>query len=41
MNPVTLKELRQLTRSRTIAGAICGFFLVLLNVYCHWWLFVC
>ena len=31
MNPVTLKELRQLTRSRTIAGAICGFFLVLLG----------
>ena len=28
MNPVTLKELRQLTRSRTIAGAIVGFFLV-------------
>ncbi len=31
MNPVTLKELRQLTRSRTISGAICGFFLVLLG----------
>ena len=28
MNPVTLKELRQLTRSRTIAGAIIGFFLL-------------
>ena len=28
MNPVTLKELRQLTRSRTIAGAIVGFFLL-------------
>ncbi len=32
MNPVTLKELRQLTRSRSIAGAICGFFLVQLLV---------
>ena len=28
MNPVTLKELRQLTRSRTISGAIIGFFLL-------------
>ena len=28
MNPVALKELRQLTRSRTIAGAIIGFFLL-------------
>ena len=28
INPVTLKELRQLTRSRTIAGAIIGFFLL-------------
>lgn len=28
MNPVTLKELRQLTRSRAIAGAIVGFFLL-------------
>ena len=32
MNPVTLKELRQLTRSRTISGAIVGFFLLQLVV---------
>lgn len=32
MNPVTLKELRQLTRSRSISGAIIGFFLLQLVV---------
>ena len=32
MNPVTLKELRQLTRSRTISGAIIGYFLLQLVV---------
>ena len=32
MNPVTLKELRQLTRSRTISGAIIGFFILQLVV---------